>query len=181
MGEGRGAARLAHALPQGFRSRPCLDIVAVALPIDSHMGKKRPVSLLKRERAAEQEARPGKKRRKQSAPAQRDEQQHAPKPRHHQQQQPAATSGGGRRQAAQPPGLRPVSAVHAQAAYAVRRLLEADASKQGGATLKALTLGNERVAAKDKKVRWGVGLGPSGVCLEEGAGWERSGPAAAGH
>lgn len=45
-----------------------------------------------------------------------------------------------------------MSAVHVQAAYAVRRLLEADASKQGGATLKALTLGNERVAAKDKKV-----------------------------
>ncbi|PRW56905.1 phosphoglucomutase PGM3 isoform B [Chlorella sorokiniana] len=66
-------------------------------------------------------------------------------------------SGGGgakhhrstqQQQPKQPAGLRPVSAVHQQAAYAVRRLLEADASKRGGVTLKSLTLGPQVTAKK---------------------------------
>ena len=125
----------------------------IKLPERSAM-KKRKASILPR--AAQQAPRPKRQKAQQgggaphgapagSAPGQR-------------RQQHQSGGGGGKRRSSsaqqqqqqqprQPAGLRPVSAVHQQAAYAVRRLLEADASKRGGVTLKSLTLG-PRITAK---------------------------------
>lgn len=126
------------------------------------MGKRKPVSILKRSQQGvagghsnkrkadsagvhEQHQKPRKQARKQpldstsaaggSAGASRQEQQH----RQPRQQEPA--------------GLRPTSPVHSQAAYAVRRLLEADASKRGGVTLKSLTLAPHIAAKKVPRCR----------------------------
>lgn len=114
------------------------------------MGKKRPTSILKR--AGAQEPRSGKKQ-KTAAGASPRNGHSQPAQRRQQHEQGGGGSGSRRQSQQQPAGLRPVSAVHTQAAYAVRRLLEADTSKRGGATLKSLTLGNDWVAAKDKKVQ----------------------------
>lgn len=115
------------------------------------MGKKRPRSLLQRAAAAPRD-RPPKRARPAAAQAdgtqakQQQQGRRQAQQQHWRQPPPAA--------ARPPPGPRPVSVVHSQAAYAVRRLLEADASKRGGVTLKSLTLG-PRVEAK--KVRCGSG------------------------
>lgn len=109
-------------------------------------GKRKPTSILKRAAAQESE-RPGKKRKTQTGAAQGGNKD-APRP---QQQERKGSGGSGareRRPQALPAGLRPVSAVHSQAAYAVRRLLQADASKQGGVTLKSLTLAPHITAKK---------------------------------
>lgn len=53
--------------------------------------------------------------------------------------------------------MRPTSPVHSQAAYAVRRLLEADASKRGGVTLKSLTLAPHITAKKVRCIVVAVG------------------------
>lgn len=115
------------------------------------MAKKRPRSIL--QRAAATESRPAKKARaQQAAGSGHAGQQAATAGAARKQQQGSGKSGGGGGGggAREPAGLRAVSAVHSQAAYAVRRLLEADASKRGGVSLKSLTLG-PRVTAK--KVR----------------------------
>ena len=114
--------------------------------------KKRKQSILAR--AAQQAPRPKKQKTQSEQAAPRNRK--AGRAQAPQQQQGGATGGGGggkhprdtqQHQSKQPAGLRPVSVVHQQAAYAVRRLLEADASKRGGVTLKSLTLGPQ-VAAK---------------------------------
>lgn len=114
------------------------------------MGKRKPVSLLNRERAQRHEQQRPSKKQKKAAP------QNGNAQAHQQQGNRAGGSSGGqqergpRKQQQQLQGLRPTSAVHSQAAFAVRRLLEADASKRGGATLKSLTLAPHITA---KKVR----------------------------
>lgn len=106
------------------------------------MGK-RPSSILKR--AQQNEPRPGKKQKTKSSGGGGPEQ-----PRPQQRQQGGGGGGGGSgssRQAAAA-GLRPTSAVHSQAAFAVRRLLEADERKRGGVSLKSLTLAPHITAKK---------------------------------
>lgn len=117
----------------------------------SMAAKKRPRSIL--QRAAAAEPRPAKKARAQQAAGSG----HAPG------WQQAATAAATRRKqqqgggggAREPAGLRAVSAVHSQAAYAVHRLLEADASKRGGVSLKSLTLGPRVTAKKVRQRRLG--------------------------
>ena len=106
--------------------------------------RKRPVSILKRKQVQEHERRSLKK---QKVSATRKEQ---PEQRKGQggAAPPATRRRQGDAQRQQAPGLRPTSAVHAQAAYAVKRLLEADASKRGGASLKSLTLAPHITAKK---------------------------------
>ena len=116
------------------------------------MGKK-PVSILRRAAASKQGApRPpgGSKKRKESGG---EHEQPAPQRRRSQ-----PSGGGGGRQhhgsgggSREPPGLRLTSPVHSQAAYAVRRLLEADASKRGGVSLKSLTLAPHIQAKKARR------------------------------
>lgn len=123
------------------------------------MGKRKPVSILKR--AQGPSAGLGKKRRTELAGDQEQQQTPQKQPRKQPLNGNSAGAGGSsgqqqRRQQRQPEplGLRPTSPVHSQAAYAVRRLLEADASKRGGVTLKSLTLAPHITA---KKVRSGHG------------------------
>jgi hypothetical protein len=128
-------------------------------------GKKRQ-SILQRERAQQREERPAKKPKRDANSVE-------------QQQKPQGTRAAGGGTASQrqrhtggrrePPGLRPTSAVHSQAAYAVRRLLEADASKAGGVTLKGLTLAPHVEAKK-------VGGGRRAPGLDSHAGADRSLP-----
>ncbi|KAL4452334.1 hypothetical protein ABPG75_007996 [Micractinium tetrahymenae] len=121
------------------------------------MGKRKPVSILKR--AQQGSAGQGKKRKAELAGTQEQHQKPQKQPRTQPQNgNSAASSGGGggrqrqpkgqqqRRQ--EPTGLRPTSAVHSQAAYAVRRLLDADTSKRGGVSLKSLTLAPHITAKK---------------------------------
>lgn len=96
------------------------------------------MSILKR--AQQSEPRPGKKHKTKSSVGGGTEQ---PPP-----QQRQKGGGGGSRQAAAAAGLRPTSAVHSQAAFAVRRLLEADERKRGGVSLKSLTLAPHITAKK---------------------------------
>lgn len=134
--------------------------------------KKRKQSIL--QRAAQQAPRPKKQRTQSDQAAPRYEGSSTGHGARQQQRGGGGGGGGGsgakhprsaqQQQPKQPQGLRPVSAVHQQAAYAVRRLLEADASKRGGVTLKSLTLGPQ-VAAK--KVRCCCIF----CCVDPNSGW----------
>ena len=115
--------------------------------------KKRKQSIL--QRAAQQAPRPKRQRTQSEHGAPRDGSAGRAQGAHQQRGGGGGGSGGAKharsmqqQQPKQPTGLRPVSAVHQQAAYAVRRLLEADASKRGGVTLKSLTLGPQVTAKK---------------------------------
>ncbi len=105
---------------------------------------KRKKSILQRERTLQRQGLPSKK---QKRDVQRQEQGAGPLAGGGQRQH---TAGGNKKA---PQGLRPTSAVHAQAAYAVKRLLEADARKRGGATLKGLTLA-PHITAKKVRPDW---------------------------
>lgn len=108
---------------------------------------KRKKSILQRERTLQRQGLPSKK---QKRDVQRQEQGAGPLAGGGQRQH---TAGGNKKQHKAPQGLRPTSAVHAQAAYAVQRLLEADASKRGGVTLKGLTLAPHITAKKARPDR----------------------------
>lgn len=148
------------------------DIQGASPGLSRAMGKRKPVSILKR--AQQQEPRPAKKQKTQQ-PVPGEQSKQAPNREQKQQQNRQGQGGGGSGGSArrdhnrEPPGLRPTSAVHAQAANAVRRLLEADASKRGGVTLKSLTLAPHITAKKASRAA-GFSAAPAPllvhVCLQ---------------
>lgn len=147
LGEGAAA-------PAGRQSvHACAALCSERIPIRrirGLMGKRKPVSILTR--AAQQELRPAKPKKQKTQGGGADQASHPQSESQRSKQHGSGGGSGGSGRRHEAAGLRPTSPVHQQASYAIRRLLEADARKRGGVSLKSLTLAPHITAKKaDRK------------------------------